>query len=130
MALQAPARQTTSGWIYFAAIMMILGGGLWAIVGLFAVFNDDWVVFGPDNAVLLDITGWGWIHLILGLIAFAAGFLLLQGNLFGRAVAVVMAGVSIVVNFVWLPVLPVWSLVIMVIDVLIIYAVVANPRAD
>lgn len=126
---QTPHEQTGwTGWIYFASIMMIIGGALWAIVGLFAVIKDQWVVFGADNALLLDITGWGWVHLVLGVLMVVAGFLVAQGNMFGRVLAVVMAGLSLVVNFVWLPVYPVWSLVVMVIDVFIIYAVIVHGK--
>lgn len=128
---QVSTAQRTSGWvgwIYFAAIMMIIGGGLWAILGLFAIFDDQWVVFGTDNAVLLDISAWGWVHLILGLVTLGAGFLLLQGNTLGRVLAVLMAAVSILVNFIWLPVFPVWSLVVMVIDAVVIYAVIVHGR--
>lgn len=117
-----------SGWLYFAAIMMIIGGALWAIMGLFALINDQWVVFGAANTALLDISGWGWVHLVLGVIMVIAGIMVAQGDTFGRVLAAGLAGASILVNFVWLPVYPVWSLVVMTIDVFIIYAVIVHGR--
>lgn len=117
-----------AGWVYFAATMMIIGGALWAIVGLFAVIDDKWIVFGANNTALLDISGWGWVHLVLGVVMVIAGTMVAQGDTFGRVLAVIMAGLSILVNFVWLPVYPAWSLVVMAIDVFIIYAVIVHGR--
>ncbi len=117
-----------TGWVVFAGVMMILGGILWAIVGLIALFNSDWVVFGREAALWIDVSGWGWIHLILGLLMALAGFLVIQGNMFGRTVAVILAMLSIVINFVWLPVYPIWSIVIITIDIFIIYAVMVHGR--
>jgi hypothetical protein len=117
-----------TGWVVFAGVMMILGGILWAIVGLIALFNSDWVVFGKEAALWIDVSGWGWIHLILGLLMTLAGFLVIQGNMFGRTVAVILAMLSIVINFVWLPVYPIWSIVIITIDIFIIYAVMVHGR--
>ena len=117
-----------TGWVVFAVVMMIMGGILWAIVGLVALFNSDWVVFGKEGALWIDVTGWGWIHLILGLLMTLAGFLVIQGNMFGRTVAVILAMLSIVINFVWLPVYPIWSIVIITIDIFILYAVMVHGR--
>ncbi|HPE11680.1 MAG: hypothetical protein H6524_11970 [Actinobacteria bacterium] len=117
-----------TGWVVFAGVMMIMGGILWAIVGLVALFNSDWVVFGKEGALWIDVTGWGWIHLILGLLMTLAGFLVIQGNMFGRTVAVILAMLSIVINFVWLPVYPIWSIVIITIDIFILYAVMVHGR--
>ena len=121
-------RSGWTGWVVFAGIMMIIAGILWTIVGIVAVFNNDWVVFGREAALFVDISGWGWLHIILGLLMLLAGFLVIQGNLFGRTIAVILAVISIVVNFLWLPVYPIWSIVIIAIDVFVIYAVIVHGR--
>jgi len=56
------------------------------------------------------------------------GFLVMQGNMFGRTIAVILATVSIIVNFIWLPVYPVWAIIVIVIDVFILYAVIVHGR--
>ncbi len=121
-------RSGWTGWVVFAGVMMIIAGILWTLVGFVAVFNNDWVVFGREAALFVDISGWGWLHVILGLLMLLAGFLVIQGNLFGRTIAVILAVISIVVNFLWLPVYPIWSLVIIAIDVFVIYAVLVHGR--
>jgi hypothetical protein len=116
------------GWIVFAGIMMMVGGALWMIIGFIAVFNDDWVVLGQEAALFLDISGWGWVHVILGALAILSGFLVMKGSMFGRIVAVLLATGSLIVNFLWLPVYPIWSIVIIAIDVLVLYAVIVHGR--
>lgn len=117
-----------TGWVVFAAVLMVVAGGIWAIQGLIAVFNDNLVIFGTEGAILLDVTGWGWIHIILGALLVLAGILVLRGNLFGRMIAVILAMLSIIVNFVWMPVYPVWAIVIITLDVFILYAVIIHGR--
>jgi hypothetical protein len=108
--------------------MMIIGGALNAFHGLVAIVNDDWVVWGNSADLYLDLTEWGWVHLIVGALVVLAGFGLLTGNVLARAVAVVIAGISIVANFLYMPAYPVWALTIIAIDVLVIYAITAHGR--
>lgn len=117
-----------TGWVAFAGILMIISGVLGAIQGLFAVFNDDLVIFGREGALLLDITGWGWVHMLLGLLLLLSGILVLRGNMFGRIVAVILATLSIIANFIWLPVYPVWAIVVITMDIFILYAVMVHGR--
>ncbi|HEX8803908.1 MAG TPA: hypothetical protein VF743_06935 [Acidimicrobiales bacterium] len=117
-----------AGWIVFAAVMMIIVGVLNAIHGLVAIFNDDWVVFGNTANLYLDITAWGWIHLVIGAAVAAAGFGVLTGNVLARTVAVLLAGASLIANFLYMPAYPVWALTIIAIDVFVIYALVVHGR--
>ncbi len=124
-----PTKQSGwTAWIYFAAVMMFLIGSLQIIAGLMAVLNDEWVVWTGDNAVLFDITAWGWLHMGLGMLLIVSGGFLLKGSLFGRIIAVVVALLSAIVNFAWLPVYPVWGIVMIAIDILVIFAVIAHGR--
>jgi hypothetical protein len=112
----------------FAATMMILAGSLNAINGLIAIFNDEWVVFGNQADLYLDITEWGWVHLVLGLAVIGAGIAVLTGNVLARTVGVVLAGLSIVANFLWLPTYPVWCVIVITMDVLVIWALTVHGR--
>ena len=114
------------GWIFFAAVLMILAGILNIVHGLIAVINDEWVVWGNRADLYLDLTEWGWIHIAIGIAVLLAGIGLLTGNVVARAVAVVLASISLVANFLYIPAYPVWALTIIALDVLVIYAVTAH----
>jgi hypothetical protein len=116
------------GWIWFAAIMMMISGALQAIHGLVAVVNDEWVVWGNQANLYLDISEWGWVHLIVGIIVFLSGLGVLSGNVLARFVGVVLASLSLVANFLYLPAYPLWAIVIIALDVLVIYALTVHGR--
>ena len=122
--------QTTgwSGWIVFAAILLIIGGSLNLLYGVIAAVNDDWVVFTNGANVYLDLSEWGWVHIILGGVVLLSGIGLLSGNILARAVAVIVASLSLIANFFFIPVYPLWALTVIVIDVLVIWAVTAHGR--
>ena len=94
----------------------------------FAVLNDNWVVWQNRTAVFLDLSGWGWVHLIIGLVVVLCGFGVMTGNILARTVGVIVAGVSMIANFFAIPIYPVWSLTIIVIDMLVIWALTAHGR--
>jgi hypothetical protein len=121
-------RETTGwvGWIIFASVLMILAGIMNATQGLIAVINDEWVVWGNRADLYLDLSAWGWVHLVVGIVLFLAGVGVLSGNVLARSVAVVVAGVSIVANFLFIPAYPVWALTVIAIDVFVIYALTAH----
>ena len=128
MESQLEERTGWVGWIFFAGFMMILVGSLNLIYGLVALFNDEWVVWGNRGSVLLDITAWGWIHAALGAIVILAGIGIMTGNLAARIVAVIVVGVSLIVNFAAIPVYPVWSLVAIAIELLVLWALIVHGR--
>ena len=114
------------GWGVFAGVMMIIGGSLNALYGLVAAVNDDWVVWTNRSTVYLDLTSWGWIHIVAGVLVAVAGFGVLSGNVLARTVGVILAGLSLVANFLFLPVYPLWSIIVITLDVLVIWALTAH----
>lgn len=115
------------GWVYFAAFMMLLVGILHAITGLVALFNDTYYVVGSSGLVVTaDYTAWGWTHLIGGVVVALAGVALLTGATWARIVAVFVAMLSLLVNFAFMPAYPLWSVVMIVIDILVIWAVIVH----
>ena len=119
-------RSGWTGWITFAGVMLIIGGSLGLIFGLIAAVNDNWVVFTNRGQVSLDLSTWGWVHIIVGAIVVLAGFGVFTGNILARIVGVAVAVVSLIANFLWLPVYPVWAIIIITIDVLVIWALTAH----
>jgi hypothetical protein len=117
-----------TGWIAFAGIMMIISGTMNALYGLIAAINDDWVVWGDRSSLYLDLSQWGWVHMIVGLVLVLAGFGVFSGNVLARIVGVIVAGLSLIANFLFIPAYPVWALSVVTIDVLIIWALTAHGR--
>ena len=117
-----------TGWISFAGVMMIIAGSLNALYGLVAVIDDQWVVWGNRANVYLDISQWGWVHIILGLVVLLSGIGVMSGNVLARTVAVIVAAVSLMANFFFIPAYPFWAITIIVIDLLVIWALIAHGR--
>lgn len=115
-----------TGWIGFAGVMMIIGGFLNAFYGLVAVVNDEWVVWTNRSAMFLDITQWGWVHIILGLAIVLAGFGVFTGNVLARTLGVVIAAISLMANFFFIPAYPIWAITVIVIDLLVIWALTVH----
>lgn len=116
------------GWIAFAATMMVVIGIFHAIAGLVGILDDDFYVVGPQYVLQFDTTTWGWIHLVVGIAVAIAGFALLSGSVLARTVGVVMAVVSALVAFAWIPYYPLWGIVIVAIAVSVIWALTAHGR--
>lgn len=116
------------GGVVFAAMLMILAGTFQAVQGLVALVNDDFYVTGEEYIFRFDLTTWGWVHLVLGVIVGLAGAALLRGAVWARTVAVILAGLSILANFLWIPYYPVWSLTVIAFDVFVIWALVVHGR--
>ena len=117
-----------TGWISFAGVMLIIGGTFNLFYGVVAAVNDEWVVFGNRANVYLDVSQWGWVHIILGAIVMLAGIGVFSGNFLARMIGVIVAGVSMLVNFAFIPVYPFWALTVITIDVLVIWALMAHGR--
>ena len=117
-----------AGWAVFAGVMMILIGGFHAIQGFAAILKDNFYAVTPNYIFEFNVTTWGWIHLIAGIIVVLAGFGVFSGSVWARTVGVIVAFISAVVNFAWLPYSPVWSVIVITVDVLVIYALIVHGR--
>lgn len=116
------------GWTFFAAIMMIMVGIFQAIAGLVAIVDDEFYVATRNYVFQFDVTQWGWIHLILGVVVGLSGIYLFTGSVFARTIGVIMALGSAITGFAWLPYDPVWGVVIIAIAVSVIWALTAHGR--
>lgn len=115
-----------AGWVFFAGIMMAIIGALHAIAGLAALLRDTYYLVGEEALIALNYTQWGWVHLLAGAVIFSAGIAVMNGSTWGRVVGVLMASVSLVVNMAFLNAYPVWSILVIILDVVIIYALLVH----
>jgi hypothetical protein len=116
------------GWIAFAGTMMIIAGTLNIFYGVIAAINDEWVVFGNRADLYLDMSAWGWVHMAIGALVLASGIGVFSGNILARTVGVIVASVSIIANFLWMPAYPIWALIVITLDVLVIWALTLHGR--
>ena len=126
------ARETSGtavGFILFAAIMMIMVGVFQAIQGLIGIFENEFYVPTRNYLFQFDATTWGWTHLILGLLIAFAGWGLFSGRTWARTVAIILAVLSAIANFAFIPYYPFWSLLIITLDIFVIWAVAAHGGA-
>ncbi|MEV0799526.1 hypothetical protein AB0I34_17660 [Kribbella sp. NPDC050281] len=128
-AVQAEEKSSWAvGFILFAGIMMIVSGGFQAFTGLVALFEDEFYVATRNYLLQFDATAWGWIHLLGGLLVVAAGLAVMAGKMWGRVIGIILAVLSLLANFAFMPYYPFWSLTIVAIDVFVIWALIAHGR--
>lgn len=115
-----------SGWIWFAGFMMILSGVVHLIYGVGGIFSQDWYAYTSTGGYVLSLTAWGWSVLVVGILLILSALLLLAGNMLGRAIGIILALASIVFNIGLIGAAPIWSIIAIVVDILIIYAIAAH----
>ncbi|MFD1813479.1 DUF7144 family membrane protein [Rhodococcus gannanensis] len=106
-----------------AAILLLTVGILEVFQGISAVAKDDVLVFGPNYTYEFSVTAWGWIHIVIGVLVALTGFFLLSGAVWARITAIFLAALAIIANFLWLPYYPLWSILIISLSVVVIWAI-------
>lgn len=121
-----------SGWaaggIAFAAFMLLLIGSFQVIAGLAAIFEDDFFVVGREYAFDLDVSAWGWLHLIIGVLLVLTGLGLLARQVWAGITAIFLVTLSAIANFFFIPYYPFWAILVIALDVWVIWAL-TRPNA-
>jgi hypothetical protein len=115
------AEPELSGWAIFVGVALLVIGSLDALWGLAGILNDEIVVVGGRGALIVDLTTWGWVHLILGSIMALTGLGVLVENAAARVVAIFFVAVNAVAQIVWFPAAPLWAFLMIILDITIIY---------
>jgi hypothetical protein len=122
-----PGAAAWVGWILFAGAMLILVGIFQAMAGLVALFDHNYYVVASNHLVVrLNYTGWGWVHLFLGVLAVIAGYGVMSGKLWARIYGMVLASVSAVANLAFLAADPIWAVIMITVDVIVIFALAVH----
>jgi hypothetical protein len=113
-----------AGWVAFAAVLMALIGVLDVLQGLIAIVRDDYYLLSPEQIIVFDLTTWGWIMLIWGIVVAFAGYALVTGAGWARWFTIVVASLNLLVQlgFVGSNQYPLWSLTVTAMNVLVLYA--------
>jgi hypothetical protein len=124
-----PVRKWAAGFTLFAGIMMVMIGTFQALEGFVAILEDQFYVVTRNYVYDLDVTAWGWVHLILGILVAVAGFYVFFGSLWARIVGITFVALNAISQFMFLPYYPFWSLLMISLDVFVIWALcVYGPR--
>lgn len=122
------------GWRSFAGVLMIIAGFFNCIDGLVAIINANRIEGVTNGNATLPITDnvsdWGWVVLIVGIVMIAAGFAIFSGAMWGRVVGIFIAGLNMLVQFTYLAHFPFWSFTMILIDMLVIYGLIVYGRVE
>ena len=122
------AEATAGGLTVFAAVLLFIAGVLDLFRGIMAIANDDVFVNTPNYVFKFDLTSWGWIQLVLGVIAMSVGAGLFSRATWARVAGVGIAGLLIIANFLSVPYYPVWSLTLIAMYAFVIWALCVVRR--
>ncbi|MCX5076975.1 hypothetical protein ACFWHQ_26485 [Streptomyces sp. NPDC060334] len=126
----SPTHAPASGTTLLAAALMIVGGVMAVLEGIATVVNDDLFVVTRHYVYEFSRTGWGWVHIILGVALVIAGCAVIGGALWARYFGVAIASLGVVANFLWLPYYPLWALVLIAVNLLVIWALCTGMHRE
>jgi hypothetical protein len=124
MSARSPRR---SGWLDFAGYLMVVAGTFHIVAGLVALLKNEVFVATQNSLLVFDYTQWGWVHLIFGIVLCLSAASLFANRFWGRFVAIFLATLSAIANFSFIQAYPLWSIMIIALDIMIIYAVATHP---
>ncbi|MFI1681447.1 MULTISPECIES: hypothetical protein [unclassified Streptomyces] len=124
------AQAAAAGLTVFAAVMLMIAGIMGFIRGLMAVLEDDVFLTTRDYVFQFDLTSWGWIHLILGVVAIGVSAGLFVAMAWARVLGVIIAGLLMIANFLSIPYYPFWSLTLIAVNGFIIWGLCVVRRED
>ena len=118
-----------AGWVLFAAAMLVMIGAFNVLEGIFALIWDERLVVTPARLIVFDVTGWGWTLLVSGAIFMITGCGLLAAQTWARVTGVIVVILHALVQIAWLSAYPVWSLLMITLDVVVLFALTARWSA-
>ena len=114
-----------SGWVTFAGIVGLVAGGYNALSGIAALADDDTIASQAKDVLFgIDLTGWGWFWLLVGLAQIVAGVLILRRNEWGRWLGICFAALSALITVFVIFVFPLWSIAVLTLDCLVLYGLI------
>lgn len=119
-------RTETSGWVLFAATLFAIVGVFNFIQGIVFLVEDTWTVLAPDAILVFDLTTWGWILLILGVVEMVVAWGILSAQTWAQIVGIILATVAAVLNLLSISIYPIWGLIVLALQVLVIYALAVH----
>jgi hypothetical protein len=117
------------GWMVYAGAVMIVLGGFQAIWGFTSLFNTNYFIVASSGlAIAFNYTAWAWIHIAIAILLICTGVAILMGRPWGRYAGIVLAALAALGNFLAMAAFPVWSIVMIAVDIAVIYALAVHGR--
>ncbi len=122
------SKGSMAGWIGFAGILMLIVGGLDFVEGLIALFKDDYYVVTSSGYLAINLTGWGWVMLIWGVLLVLAGLGLLGGQGWARWFTIILVALNFFaqLGFLGNSQYPLWTLTVIALNLVVLYALTAR----
>lgn len=124
--------EPASGWVVgfalFAGVMMVMAGVFGVIAGIAGIAENKFYVVRAGYVFEFDVTAWGWIHLLIGVLVGVAGVFVFSGQPWARGIGIATAVVHAVVNFIFIPYYPFWSILLVALDITVIWALAMYSR--
>lgn|SRR5690349_2916017 len=126
-AVRSGRHYSTSGWLGFAGLMLIIIGCFNVIDGIVAIWQKNYFIVTSNDILVWNFTAWGWIFLALGALQLAVGFGVLAGMTWARVTGVGLAALAAIGHLMFVAAYPVWSVIVIALSILVIYALVVPP---
>lgn len=127
-----PATKRSTGWagmVVFAGVLLVMLGAFHAVMGFVAIFDPGYYLVTNNGLIVtVDYTTWGWVHLIFGAVAAAGGIGVIAGQTWARVVGIVIAVMSALANVAFIAAYPLWSTIVIALDVLVVYALAVHGK--
>jgi hypothetical protein len=128
--MASASRSAWGGWIAFAGIVLLIVGSIDVLQGLVAIFKDQYVVETRKGLAIVDVTAWGWITLLWGVLIFFAGLGLLGGAGWARWLAIIGVGVNAIEQIAFMAnfpqAYPLWNILIVALNIVVLFALTAR----
>ena len=112
----------------FAGVLLVVSSIFDMLQGASAIANDDLFAAGSEYLYKLNMTTWGTVHLIIGAVGFVVGIAIVRGATWGQIMGIILASLSMLTNFTFIPIYPWWSITIILFDLLIIWALTTQLK--
>ncbi|MFG2562193.1 hypothetical protein [Streptomyces sp. NPDC048496] len=126
----SPTHAPTSDITVLAAALMIFGGTMAILEGVAAIAKDDLFLATRHYVFEFSLSGWGWVHLVLGIVIVLAGCAVLTGALWASYFGVFVAGLGAIANFLWVPYYPLWAMTLVAVNIFIVWALCTGMHRE
>ena len=122
------SKSAWAGWVAFAGLLLMVIGGLDFLQGLVAVIRDEYYIVGNNGALVLDVSQWGWIMMIWGVVLALVGYGLVSAASWARWVAIVVVGLNFIAQLGYdgSSGYTLWSLTVIALNVVVLYALIVR----